>query len=107
MVSSDSKPEDDGGVSVPLVYVGIDETPIEFMNQFVVQVQGEEFILTLGSVAPPLIIANTPEERRRQAEAVRFAPVRVLGRYGMTRQRLGELVEVLTRFFNEHGEKPK
>jgi len=106
VVSSGQKPAEDG-VVVPLVYVGLDETPIEFLNQFVLQVQGDEIILTLGAVAPPLILADTAEERKRQAEAIKFVQVRVLGRYAMTRQRLRELIGILTKFVDEPGGSPK
>ena len=36
------------------------------------------------------------KERRSQAEALSYVPINVLARYGMTRRRMAELIEVLS-----------
>lgn len=106
---SNEKPEPKGPdvLQVPLVWIGIDEAPISLLNQFLVQKQDEEYIITLGSVAPPVLLGSE-EERREQISRVRFVPVRVLGRFGMTDQRMHEFLKVLGDFVaqkdREHGE---
>lgn len=82
---------------MPLVWVGIDEAPISLLNQFIVQKQDEEYIITFGSVAPPVLLGDEPA-RREQAKQVRFVPVRVLGRFGLTDHRMHELLKVLGDF---------
>jgi len=39
--------EEPEGVQLPSVWVGADETPIAFANQFVCQFQPNEFVLTI------------------------------------------------------------
>jgi hypothetical protein len=41
--------EEPEGVQLPSVWVGADETPIAFANQFVCQFQPNEFVLTIGA----------------------------------------------------------
>lgn len=104
------QPGDGFAFEVPVVWVGIDEAPVYFLNQFLLQTQAEEIILTFGALSPPALL-GTPQDRRQQAEALRFVPVKVLGRYGMTEHRLRELTDLLVRFFEERdrvsGEKDK
>ncbi|MDP9265290.1 MAG: hypothetical protein M3O91_04110 [Chloroflexota bacterium] len=107
---SSERPDDGTPIQVPVVWVGIDETPIYFLNQFLVQTEADEIILTFGALASPVLL-GTPEERRQQAEAVRFVPVKVLGRYGLTEHRLRELAGLLVGFLEQRdrvsGEKSK
>lgn len=90
---------DDGGtgeqaIAIPTVFVGADDVTIEFANQFVIQHQEEEFILTLGQMAPPLLLGSD-EEKLEQAKNLSFVPIKVIGRFGFTRDRLEALIEVL------------
>jgi hypothetical protein len=87
-------PEEDF-VQVPLVWVGLDDLPIHLVNQFTGQFQELEVIVNVGQIAPPVIMGNTPQERREQARHLSFVPVRPVARLGMTVQRLRELIEVL------------
>lgn len=81
-------------VEIPLTFVGAEENPMLAANSFVVQHQMDEFMLTVGHVAPPLLV-GTPVEQARQATQLPFVPVNVLGRYSITRQRLVELIDAL------------
>ena len=90
---ADELPE--GGVSVPLVWVGAEDLPVHFVNQFLGLVQPNEIFLMLGSLVPPPIIGETLEERKGQAESVPFVAVKPIARVGMTPDRLKELIGVL------------
>jgi hypothetical protein len=103
-VVKDAQPAGEAPREVPLVWVGVEDAPIEFLNQFLIQSEAEEFILTLGALAPPVFLGS-PEERKEQAAQVRFVPVHVLGRYGLTEHRLREFAELLTRFLEQHHGK--
>jgi hypothetical protein len=81
-------------ISVPLVYVGGEEVPILYANQFVSQFQGDEFILTVGQVSPPILLGEV-DEQREQAERLSYIPVKVVTRLALTRQRLEELLALL------------
>lgn len=81
-------------VSVPLVYVGAEDVPILYANQFVSQFQADEFILTVGQVAPPILLGDESEQRE-QAERLSYVPVKVVARLAFTRQRLDEMLTLL------------
>jgi len=86
--------EEPGFVQLPVVRVGLDEVPIHFVNDFVVQHDKGEFFLTVGQLQPPIVL-GTPQERKEQAERLGYIPVKVVARFGLTRRRLEELIRVL------------
>lgn len=90
-------------IQVPVVWVGADDLPVLFVNQFVVQVDpaGEVFI-TLGQLVPPAIQGATDEERRQQAMDVQYVPVKPIARIGLTPTRLQELKSVLELALQNH-----
>lgn len=83
-------------VALPLAYVGTD-TEVQFANHFLVQNQGHrEWILSVGLLAvPPLL--GAPEDVKAELERKRFLPITLYGRYLMTRTRMIELRDLLTR----------
>lgn len=81
-------------IQIPIVFLGMEDVPILYVNQFVVQHQQAEFILTLGQVTPPLL-QGTEEEQREQARQLSHIPVKVVARLGMTRERVEELIIAL------------
>lgn len=85
---------DEGFIALPLVYVDAEDVPILFVNQFVIQHEGNEFILTMGQIQPPILLGS-PEDRKEQAKRLTYVPVKVVARFGMTRNRLIELIKML------------
>ncbi|MDP2951968.1 MAG: hypothetical protein Q8O76_01460 [Chloroflexota bacterium] len=81
-------------IILPVVYVGTEDSPILFANNFVIQHTQKEFILTVGQIQPPILLGS-PEIRREQAKRLSYVPVKVVTRLGFTRQRLVELIQVL------------
>jgi len=79
---------------IPIVISGAEDVSIHFANQFVIQHQQNEFILTIGQLVPPMLF-GTDEERLEQAKKVAYVPVKVVTRLALTRQRIVELIEVL------------
>lgn len=52
-----SEVPDDEGIAIPVVWVGLDEQPVMFANQFVCQLVGpQEFVLSMGQVTPPIVL---------------------------------------------------
>jgi hypothetical protein len=88
---------------VPIVWVGTDELPVYFLNQFIGQAERNEIYLTLGQVVPPALIGST-EERTEQLETIDYVTVRPIVRLGFTPQRLQELIEVLQQTLEIHGQ---
>jgi hypothetical protein len=82
-------------VSIPVVYIGTDDQPILFVNQFAVQHQQNEFVITVGQFQTPIILGETDEEKLQRARELAFVPIKVVARLGLTRARIGELIEAL------------
>ena len=82
-------------LEVPLSWVGYDDAPIAYANQFLVQWTPEEgFVLGVGqATTPPLM--GTPEQIKAQAAQIEFVPVRTLARFAMTQPKLHELIAAL------------
>ena len=80
--------------TVPLAFVGVDETKIEFANIFGVQINDDTLTLVVGQMTPPLLVGS-PEEKREAARAIPFAPIRVLARFGITRGKAADLAKLI------------
>ena len=93
--------DDDDSYQLPLSWIGYEEEPIQFANQFLVQIQPGEIVIALGQVTPPAVL-GTPEEQKEQIKGWPFVPVRVAGRYGLTRARLEEFRGLLNRMADEY-----
>jgi hypothetical protein len=89
-----SEPEKEPTKQVPLVWVGVDELPVQFLNQFIGQADNNEIFLTLGQLVPPALLGDQ-ESQREQLDALDYVTVRPIVRLGFTPQRLDELIEVL------------
>jgi hypothetical protein len=89
------------GTSIPLSWVGTEEVPIVFANQFVIQFQPDEFVLSVGQVTPPPLV-GTPEQVAEQASQITFIPVRTVARIGFNRSRLRELIAALQANLENH-----
>jgi len=93
---------DTGDVNVSLVWAGVDELPVHASNQALVQLnpgadgRPESIVLTLGFVAPPVVL-GTPAEQHLAMKALGGIAVRPLVRTAMSISRAKELVEVLGR----------
>jgi len=92
---------DDETVSIPLVWEEADDRSVVFANQFLIQHQPDEFVLTVGQLVPPPLL-GTDEEKREQLARVSYVPIRVIGRYGLTRRRIEELIAVLQENLERH-----
>ena len=93
--------EEQQGVRLPLTYLGIEETPILFVNNFVIQHDRNEFVIMAGQVQKPLLL-GTLEERREQAEKITYVPVNIVARLGFTRERMVALIEMLQASLEQH-----
>lgn len=91
-------------ITLPLTYLGLEDVPILFANQFVIQHEKNEFVLTVGQLQPPILL-GTPEERKEQAKRLTYVPIRVVARFGLTRQRLVELIEALQSNLRKYDKK--
>ncbi len=91
------------GVNLPIVWEGVDDVPMVFVNQTLGQVgQQSEVILTFGQLAPPAILADTQEEREKQARALTHLPIKPVARLALTRTGLEQLVDVLHQTLTNH-----
>ena len=82
-------------ISVPVLWVGLDEEPVVMANQFIGQVQQDEIIISIGTLVTPAITATTPDERREQALRISHVPVQPIVRLVLTQRRLEELQTML------------
>ena len=95
------------GIAIPVLFVGVEDVPILLANQFVIQHEQQEFILLVGQVAPPLIMPGSPEEQLEQARNIAYIPIKVVGRFGMTRERMVELISILQDNLKRFDERKK
>lgn len=101
MVDPESEPAPDA-ISIPIVWVGIEELPPLATNQMVVQhTAPDEFTLTFGHLATPVAL-GTDEQRREQLEQISFIAIKPLARVAFNRQRLEELITVLQQNLERH-----
>ena len=79
----------------------MEETPVLRSNQCAVQLvagpdgKPDEAVLVMGNVTPPLL-SGSPEEYGAMLSLTGALTVKTLGRYSMSRGRLGELIQYLT-----------
>jgi hypothetical protein len=102
-----SQSDETNGLVVPTVWVGAEDLPVHFANQFVAVVQPNEIFLTVGSLVPPAILGSTVEERKAAAEKITYVPVKPIVRLGFTPARLQELIEVLRTTLDNYEQLPK
>jgi len=95
-------------VQLRLLWKGIEDAPLLYVNQFVLQHEQDELILTVGQLQPPILLGQ-PAEVIEQAKSLTYVPVNVVTRLAFTRQRLGELSRVineqLEKFDRAHGKE--
>ncbi len=88
-------------VQIPLVWVGVEQQPIELASHFVAQVQApDEIILTFGQTAPPMVF-GTQEEQATQLRAS-IVQVKPLARISVTTHRLREMLTMLQQTLDAH-----
>lgn len=80
-------------VNVPLVWK-IGETPTQHATQFILQREDDLYYLTVGAVAPPVLI-GTPEERHEQAKRLESVPVTVLARFVVSGKHMKQLRDLI------------
>lgn len=81
-------------MAVMVKLVGADDMPLLYANHFVLQREQDEYILTIGQIAPPVLI-GTPQQQREQARQIEYVPARVLVRLALNETRLREMLDVL------------
>jgi hypothetical protein len=91
-------------IAAPIVWSGLDESPILFANQFIIQHWEDDFILTAGQLTPPAILGS-PEERLQQAMNVKAVPINVIVRLGLNPRRVRELIAALTENLERYERK--
>ena len=86
--------DEKGGRDVPLIWENVDDVPVFFANQYVCQFNQDEFVLTVGQMAPPMLLGDL-QTRAEQLERLERVPVKPLARVAFTYSRLVELINVL------------
>lgn len=83
-------------VEVPVLWVGGDELPTIKVNQFLVQVDSSgDVFLTCGTVTPPVLLGDKPDDIQKQAEAIGYVPIRTVSKFALSAKALRELAGVL------------
>lgn len=88
-------------IDIPVAWVGMDEAPILVANQFMLQSQPYEFLLTVGQMSPPALLGS-PDEKAEQARQIDYVPIRVLARLGLSPTRVRELIAILQDQLERH-----
>lgn len=90
--------------SIPLTWIGTDELPLLFVNQFVGQGLEDHFVLEVGQSVPPALI-GTPEEKMERLEQIAYVPVRPVARLAFSRARCEELIGILQIVLEGHDKQ--
>lgn len=95
----------DQGVTVPLIWVGGETLDVVKINQFLLQAdnQGDMF-LTVGTMTPPMIIADNAQDFNTQAAALGYVPIRTVAKLSLSLRNLAELVDICQRALAAHGQ---
>lgn len=88
---------------VLVAWIGAEDLPVLFVNQFVGQVHEDTFFLTAGQMIPPALV-GTPEERAEQLEQIAYVPVKPVARLALTRADIQQLVSTLNANLDQHEE---
>jgi hypothetical protein len=76
-----------------------DGFPISYANQFMVQVLSDEFVITLGQIAPPAVVNPTREEVEALPKTI--SPM-VVARVAVTPSGHRQLIELLQQQLNRY-----
>lgn len=93
-------------IAVPLLWVGIDDLPVQSSNQVMAQVDQDQIYLSFGLATPPALIGNA-DQVREQASKLSYVPVHALSRFAVSRRHLTDLIDLLQRAadnFDQQGE---
>jgi hypothetical protein len=94
-------------IDVPIVWVGVEDIPIQYVNQAIGQVgRGGEFFLSLGQLTPPPLV-GTPEQQAEQAQQISYVPIKPVARLGLTRLGVEELIGVLQQTLQNYDRVQK
>ncbi|MCY3544015.1 MAG: hypothetical protein OXH22_08235 [Chloroflexi bacterium] len=91
--------EEPKSYQLALEWVGIEDVPIQFSNQMLVQHVNNEFVLTFGYMTPPVFLNPTNEEEIASIEDV---PIKPIARLGMTPDRMLELIKALQENYRNY-----
>lgn len=91
---------------IPLVWVGLDELPVLFTNQFLIQHWQDAFVITAGQLVPPPV-TGMPEEQAAEIEQISYIPVQPVARLGLTRTRVRELIVFLEASLEQYERKQR
>lgn len=81
-------------------WVEVENSPIHFTNQMLVQHIDNEFVLTFGYMTPPAFLSPPSEE---DLEAIDYSiPIKPIVRVGMTPDRMLELIKALQENYRNY-----
>lgn len=90
------EPEPLARVQLQATWVGLEEVPILFANQVIIQLDDQnDVIIGFGQANPPVVLGGTVEEQRAQIAAIPFVQIRPVARLSMSTRRLEELIRAL------------
>jgi hypothetical protein len=90
-------------VALRVLWRGMEDHPLLYVNQFLMQHDQDELILTVGQFQPPILLGE-PHERVEQARQLGYVPVHVVARLAFTRARLGELSRILQDHLDKYDQ---
>jgi hypothetical protein len=94
-------PTEKGAITLRTLWRGVEDQPLLFANQFVIQTQQDAIILTVGQFQGPILLGNV-EDQIAQARQLGHIPITVVARLAFTRERLGELSDALQEHIRKY-----
>lgn len=97
-------PKEQQIVDLTLYLDGADDSPARAANHFVIQQNDDEFFLTISQICPPVLLGDEQAVMRQLTERGKIRG-HVLGRFVLSRKRLGELSGLLQRYIEQYDAK--
>ena len=91
--------EEPKSYQLALEWDGVEDSPIQFTNQALVQHIDNEFVLTFGYMTPPIFLNPPSEEEMYSIDSLSVKPI---VRLGMTPDRMLELIKLLQENYRNY-----
>lgn len=92
----------------PIVFDNVEDVPLLYSNAFWLQGTDDSmFVLNVGQYAPPLIPADSNEERGEKLDALPEFHAKTIARLAVTPDRLRDLANILANFVRLLDAQPR
>ncbi|MBI3360733.1 MAG: DUF3467 domain-containing protein [Chloroflexi bacterium] len=89
------------GRPVPLKWTGVDDVPVNFANNILIQHTDHEFIVTFGYIQPPIVLTES------DADSINSVACLAVARIAVSPTRMPEILRALSENYEKYRERMK